>query len=90
MNFFQKTDKKIKDLLCRVDKFSKELHYKAWRVTENKTLEIQANRWENWQWFDIEIKWTRKQDHAGFQFNFQVLGFYFHVWLCDNRHEEDI
>lgn len=90
MKIFKELDKKVYGQLLRLDKFSKELHYKAWRVTENKTLEIQANRWEHWQWFDIEMKMTRKQDHAGFQFNFQVVGFYFHVWLCDNRHEEDI
>jgi len=55
-------------------------------ITKNKTLEIQVTRWEDWQWFEFECKWTRRQDHAGFQLNVQVLGFYFHIWFCDNRH----
>jgi hypothetical protein len=59
---------------------------KGWKITENKTLETQLSHWEEWSWFNIEAKWTRKQDHAGFQFNVEILGFYFHIWLCDNRH----
>lgn len=64
----------------------KRLHYKYWKVTKNKTLEVQVERWEHWDWFSFEMKWTRKQDHAGFKFIMQIIGFYMHVWFCDNRH----
>ena len=56
--------------------------------TEHKHFEVELNKWA-WaeaSWFDLFTRWTRRRDHAGFEFNVEVCGICFHVDLYDNRH----
>jgi hypothetical protein len=55
---------------------------------KNKFFNLQIG-WmtdEYYEYFDFTCKWTRKQDHAGFNFNFGIWRFYFIFYTYDNRH----
>ena len=56
-------------------------------VSKYKHFELQFNYWTGWsQWFYFELSLSRNIDHAGFQFNFEIIGLYFHIWIYDTRH----
>lgn len=55
-------------------------------LSENKTLEWQLARWSNWNFFRHHLNWTRKQDHAGIDWEFEILGLTLTLNLHDNRH----
>jgi hypothetical protein len=56
-------------------------------LSENKTLEVQLELWEEDScWFDFHISWSRKTDHAGFNFDISIWRFAFYFSICDNRH----
>lgn len=38
---------------------------------------------------DCLVRWTRKQDHAGFEFSMGVLGYGVHFRIYDTRHWDD-
>ena len=60
---------------------------KFWRVSKNKTMEVQFTYWErHWNWWNIHCSCSRRQDHAGFKLEIELFGLYFHLWICDNRH----
>jgi len=39
-----------------------------------------------YDYFDFTCKWTRRQDHAGFNFEIGLLKFYFIFYTYDHRH----
>lgn len=55
-------------------------------LSKNKTLELQSGTWQEWSYFDFRMKWNRRTDHAGFDFNIEILGLYFILTVYDNRH----
>lgn len=55
-------------------------------LSKNKTLELQSGTWLEWSYFDSRMKWNRRTDHAGFDFNIEILGLYFILTVYDNRH----
>ena len=60
-------------------------------VSKYKHFELQLDYWKVWtQWFYFEISLSRNVDHAGFQFNFAIMGIYFHIWIYDTRHLYEI
>lgn len=38
---------------------------------------------------DFTLEWTRRCDHAGFRFNFTLIGLLFTFYIYDNRHWDD-
>lgn len=53
----------------------------------NKFWEIQVEYWkDSGSYFDINLSWTTKTDHAGFRFHFEVFGLYFGIDIYDSRH----
>ncbi len=55
---------------------------------------------EDWCWFDLrlfifggfinfETKWTKKRDHAGFEFSFGIAGINLIFYIYDSRHWDD-
>lgn len=56
------------------------------RITKNKTFTIECYRFfYNLLELNIDLRWYG-HDHAGFKFEFNVLGLNFAISLCDNRH----
>jgi hypothetical protein len=56
-------------------------------LTKNKTFEIQSDIFDDKDtWFEFQIKWTRKGDHAGFNLTIEILKWYFCINIHDNRH----
>jgi len=53
----------------------------------HKFWEIQLDRWNDWtSYFDFHLSFTRKTDHAGFRFGFDIIGFSFNLEIYDSRH----
>jgi len=60
---------------------------KTMLVSKNKVIEVQADYWENWwNYFNIDIVWSRNCDHAGFSFTLEVMGYMFAFSLYDIHH----
>lgn len=64
---------------------------KHWRIgkpiTKNKAWEFELSAFgDYWQWFNLNLKWSRAQDHAGIEFEIEVLGLYLGIRLYDCRH----
>jgi len=55
-------------------------------VNDNTTLEWQLSRWPNWNYFRHHLNWTRKRDHAGMEWEIEILGLTLTLNLHDNRH----
>lgn len=55
-------------------------------LSENKDFCLQCGNWEDWNWFDFNLRWSRKCDHAGFEINLELFGFYFIFNIYDKRH----
>lgn len=59
------------------------------QLSQNKSFEFQIEFGKNSNFcpFEFSIKWTTKQDHAGFRFIFGIYGLF---WICmniyDHRH----
>lgn len=59
---------------------------KHFRVTKNKTFEIECYRYfYNLFELTIDLRWFG-HDHAGFKFELNILGLNLGISLCDNRH----
>ena len=56
------------------------------QVAKHKFLEVQLDRFDEWDWFSFKIEWTRKRDHAGFEIYAELVGFVFILNLYDHRH----
>jgi hypothetical protein len=53
----------------------------------NKYWELQISLFENNpDIFNFVLNWSRKCDHAGFEFRVEILPFYFSFKIYDNRH----
>jgi len=57
-------------------------------LSENKTLEVQAEFWkeEDSTWFEFHFEWSKKRDHAGLDIRIEIWRFGFYFSICDNRH----
>lgn len=54
---------------------------------QNKAWEIQiSNEFDGGPYFSFLLEWTRKCDHAGPTFRFEILSFYFCIQVYDTRH----
>ena len=62
--------------------------YKAWRVTKNKTLELQISRSSD-TLIGGSFRWDIHCDHAGVLFDVSLFRRFIHVSFCDNRHWND-
>jgi len=57
-----------------------------WAVTENRTLELQLYRYAyEVVGCDLDLAW-QGEDHAGPNFELNILGWNFKLSLSDNRH----
>lgn len=52
----------------------------------NKYWELQITTAFEGPYFNFSINWTRKQDHAGFQFLIEIHKFMFDFKIYDTRH----
>lgn len=71
----------------RNDKPQVDYLSKDWTVSENKFIEVQISKWNPHTIFEITIDtcWFG-EDHAGFEINLEIFGFYFAAMLRDKRH----
>lgn len=66
-------------------KFNNKSYSKYWKVSENKSLELQIeHNWDSLFWIDIDI--SRKCDHAGINFSACLFKKMIHINFYDNRH----
>ena len=56
------------------------------RISKNKAISLQIGKWELCDWFDFSIKWSRREDHAGFRVHLELLSCYFYFDIYDTRH----
>jgi hypothetical protein len=72
---------------------------KCWRITKHKILEIQLTNWRTKSmfgkvsfpnFFKINFEVNNHCDHPGMMFSLEILGIYFHIYLYDIRHQEEI
>lgn len=62
--------------------------YKSWRVTKNKTLELQVSRGGD-SIIGTSFDWRVNTDHAGVTFDISLFRRFIVVSFCDNRHWND-
>jgi len=63
--------------ICRTGKFFN---------IPNKFWDLQITNLFEGPFFNFNIGWTRKQDHAGFQILIEIFNFMFDFKIYDNRH----
>lgn len=51
-----------------------------------KYFEVEFCSHKEWNYFDLDISWTRKQDHAGLKLDFELLGLNLVIQVYDSRH----
>lgn len=56
------------------------------KLTKNKTLESLFHKQLEWDYFEFDMKWTRRQDHAGFYLYLEITGLCYDFSISDNRH----
>lgn len=61
---------------------------KSWKVSKNKTLEVQLSRAGN-ALIGFSVRTSMREDHAGLMFELEFLRHFFIVNLYDNRHWND-
>ena len=61
---------------------------KSWKVSKNKTLEVQLSRGVN-ALIGFTFRWDTHCDHAGFLFELKFLRHFFIIQFNDNRHWND-
>ena len=61
-------------------------HSKYFSLFKNKYFEFQVDKMEKIDYFNIHLKWTRKVNHAGISFYFEVFGLFLSAEIYDNRH----
>lgn len=67
------------------DELSTDYFYKHWRVTKNKTLEIQLSRGGD-TIVGCDFRWDTRCDHAGVMLTIDLFRRFLHISLHDNRH----
>ena len=64
----------------------RNIYNRAWAVSQHRTLEIQFDRYDyELLGLSLDLRW-RGSDHAGPDFEINVLGYNFRISLPDNRH----
>ena len=64
----------------------RNIYNRAWAVSQNRTLEIQFDRYDyDLLGISFDLRW-RGQSHAGPDFELNILGWNFRISLPDNRH----
>ena len=58
-------------------------------ISENKTFEWQLARWPHRNIFRHRFEWTHKRDHAGVEWEIEILGLTLMLNFKDNRHWDD-
>ena len=58
---------------------------KTWKVSKNKSLEVQLSRGGK-DLIGFDIRFTMRQDHAGLMLNLDFLRYFFVVNFYDGRH----
>ena len=57
------------------------------QISKTKSWEFQiSTEIGSGSFFNLVFAWTRKCDHAGLNFTFEILSFYMHFLIHDNRH----
>ena len=59
------------------------------KIYGNKYWSFQAGWFDEWKSIKLEIRYTEKCDHAGFNSWFEILGFHLMFDVYDNRHWND-
>ena len=62
----------------------KNLWCRAYKVTENKSLELEVTR--DFTLVTFMFNWTVRQSHAGLDLELGLFGYCVHFNFCDNRH----
>ena len=63
-----------------------DIYQGSWKVSENKTLELQFSRYAYYLFeFNLDLRWSGR-DHAGPEFGINILGWDMRIALVDNRH----
>ena len=55
-------------------------------LSKNKFLEVELYNDNKYSWFNISIMLTKRRDHAGFEFVFEILGYGILLLVLDKRH----
>ena len=64
----------------------RNIYNRAWAVSQNRTLEIQFDRYDyELLGLSFDLRWSG-QSHAGPDFELNILGYNFRISLPDNRH----
>jgi hypothetical protein len=64
----------------------RNIYNRAWSVSQNRTLEIQFDRYDyELLGLSFDLRWSG-QSHAGPDFELNILGWNFRISLPDNRH----
>lgn len=64
----------------------KNIYIRSWAVSQNRTLEIQFDRYDyELLGISLDLRWWG-QSHAGPDFEINILGYNFRISLLDNRH----
>jgi len=59
------------------------------RLTQHKYLEIELQKFkiqDTCSWFHLNIDWSTKRDHAGFEISLDILGYSAIIKIYDHRH----
>ena len=68
-------------------KTNNRIHCVDKKLTKHKYLEIQWGRfYPPCCFFDFQFEWTRKQDHAGFNWHIEIFGWHLIIKIYDCRH----
>ena len=64
----------------------RNIYNRSWAVSQNRTLEIQFDRYDyELLGLSFDLRWSG-QSHAGPDFELNLLGYNFRISLPDNRH----
>jgi hypothetical protein len=56
------------------------------KITKNKFIELEVMWVKHWNWLSFLLEITRRQDHPGLHFEFEILGFVIDFCFRDSRH----
>ena len=58
------------------------------RISEHKVWELEHTYYSG-SFFDIDVSWSIREDHAGFEICLGLFGYGVHFHIYDNRHWDD-